>query len=260
MSYQSTIKTGEKERDGYDSFMSFLGQGIGNENYVPGVDADGNVKPLTIGERLSGISMAEKEAANAKIQLRAAKKNPNFQYLEAQGVMTSDDLGEDVSTADLAKKTEDFKTVKTAANTARLQGLDPSRIEEVRNSGLSDNDIATTLLTEGKRAAADQKEEDYKNSTAYKDLVNEREHRRERERIADARLAFDRNQAAQLRRDQLIENKEARLGNQELAMLKLNLEENKHNQNLQYQRELDRRKSTENIAAALSSLAMGFFA
>ena len=95
MSYQQTINTGKKERNAYDAFMSFFGQGVGNENYVPGVDPDGNVKPLTINERLSGISMAEKEAANARIQLRAAKKDPNFQDLEAEGVMTAADLGRD---------------------------------------------------------------------------------------------------------------------------------------------------------------------
>ena len=53
---------------------------------------------------------------------------------------------------------------------------------------------------------------------------------------------------------------EARKSTADLAMLQLNLEKNKHNQNLEYQRELDRRKSTENIAAAPSSLVMGFFA
>jgi len=259
-SYKDLIQQGKSKRNALDSFMGFFGQGVDNENYTPGVDADGNVKALTLGERLSGISMAEKEAANARVQLRDAKRDENFQYLEAEGQMTEGDLGRDISRADLAKKTRDFSEVKTAETAARVEGVDAQAIAELKNSGLGATAISSGLYDLTRKQKEFNANETLRNSPGYQDRIEQRDYQRNRNRIADERLAFDREQAAQLRRDQLIENKEARIGQQEMQLLQLNRDERIHNANLEYKREQDAASRRENIAAALSSLAMSFFA
>ena len=268
LSYQDLINKGKQQRNALDSIMGFFGQGIDNENYVPGVDLDGNVKGLTFGERMSGISMDEKRAANAAIQKRAKENLETYKFLDSEGVAPV--LSQDVSDADLAKGVRDFKDIRTAEVAARRVGVDDELIAKYKNSGLGASAIASSLFDATRKQKIENEKANYVGSQQYidakeardynRDLAeSERIYQRKRDERQDKLLAFEREQAAQLRRDQMIENKEARLGNQELAMLQLNRDERMHNNELEYRRELHKRERIDNIAASLSSLAMSFF-
>ena len=257
-SYRDLIQKGKSQRNALDSFMGFFGKGVDNENYVPGRDLDGNVKGLTLGERFSGISMDEKRAANARIQQRQKEELDDYKFLKSEGV--APELSADVTDTDLAKATRDFKDVRTAEVAAREVGVDAQKIAELKNSGLGSTAISSSLYNATRKQKGINANEAYTSSPQYLDAKNEQDYRRTRERIADDRLAFDREQAAQLRSDSLIESKEARIGQQEMQMLQLNRDERLHNSNLEYKRELDEAARRDNIAAALSSLAMSFFA
>ena len=275
-SYQDLINKGQQKRNWYDSLMGISGSGVDNRNYVPGYDEiKGDVTPLTLSERISGISLDEKRARQAEIELSRRKENTDYEYLESYG--KNPELGKNVSDADLKRKAEALRALNTQKVAAQVAGVDSGKLGTVLSSDADMMGQAAQLAELTRLQKEQNTNEAYKRTPQYLDAqkerarlialeeadreiaATERQRLNQRQDIADDRLAFDRQQAAQLRRDQLIENKEARLGNQELAMLQLNRDERMHNNELEYRRELHKRERIDNIAASLSSLAMAFF-
>ena len=271
------IRTGRSQENLYDGFMGFFGGGIKNRNYVPSVDPiTKKVEGASLWEKFQGISDEEKAARHAEIQQQALKQTPGYEALVNEGV--TPELTTETRVSELNKKGVDLKETVAAQTLARQFGAPEETIAAIRNGGKYGADITAQLYGLGRKYKIKQADEEYKGSTQYKDAQKDKAYNRRIQQEATARqikldaennnrydLAQDRlhmldMQNAQLRRDQQIESKESRLAQQELAMLTLNRDERMHNQRLEYQRELDSRKRTDNIAAALSSLAMSFFA
>lgn len=260
------IKTGRSQENLYDGFMGFFGGGIKNRNYVPSVDPiTGKVEAASWQEKLAGISDEEKAARHAEIQQQALKQTAGYETLVNNGV--TPELTLNTTASRLNKKGIDLKETATAQALARRYGASEREIAAIRDGGKYGADITAQLYGLADDSKVQQDKDRYYQSPQYLEAQETKRYRDSRDKVGDDRydLAQDRlhmldMQNAQLRRDQQIESKEARLGQQELAMLTLNRDERMHNQRLEYQRELDSRKRTDNIAAALSSLAMSFFA
>ena len=271
------IRTGRSQENLYDGFMGFFGGGIKNRNYVPSVDPiTGKVEKASWQEQLAGINDEEKAARHAELQQQALKQTAGYEALVNEGV--TPELTIETTASGLNKKGVDLKETVTAQALARRYGASEQDIATIRDGGKYGADITAQLYGLADNSRVQQERERLKSSPEWLEAQSDKAHNRRLEREAldykknrdkesDLRydLAQDRlhmldMQNAQLRRDQQIESKEARLAQQELAMLTLNRDERMHNQRLEYQRELDSRKRTDNIAAALSSLAMSFFA
>jgi len=250
------INTGNQQENWYDGFMGAFGGGIKNRNYVPSVDPiTKEVEGAGFWERLSGISDEEKKARYYEIKQQELEGAAGYDILKNAGL--NPELTTNSSVSNLNKKGADFKETGIAKTLARRSGATGAEIKNILGDGPGYGQEVTDALYVLAEESADRKK---RATPEYQRMLDDRNRQIFRENRVDDERAYARRQDAQLRRDRLIESKETRMGNQELAMLKLNSAERLHKADLAYKRELDARNRQDNIAAALGSLTMSFFA